>query len=141
MVQVVTKFVDAGHVSLEAHVAHGAVPDVDHVFPASHSNDEGDGDDAEDGGDGAGAVVEDGDGAADGHVSAAQSDTIVKAALLFHASAILRLLHVVSDVAKEKVVTSAFIPPAEGVEPKLVTLVTSHEAKPIPVKLDASLNV
>ena len=36
MVQVVTKFVDAGHVSLEAHVAHGAVPDVDHVFPASH---------------------------------------------------------------------------------------------------------
>ena len=68
---------------MEAHVAHGAVPDVDHVFPASHSN-EGDGDAAEDGGEGAGAVVEDGDGddaedggegagAVDEHVSEAHS--------------------------------------------------------------------
>ena len=132
VVAVQAVFTPVAHV--DAQGAQGVVPAADQVDPATHTA-------AAPVGEGAGAVVEDGDGAVDGHVSAAQSDTIVKAALLFHASAILRLLHVVSDVAKEKVVTSAFIPPAEGVEPKLVTLVTSHEAKPIPVKLDASLNV
>ena len=128
---------------MEAHVAHGAVPDVDHVFPASHSNDEGDGDDAEDGGDGAGAVVEDGDGddAEDGgegagavgeHVSAAQSVSYlvaVKALLLFHASAILRLLHVVRDVVKRKV------------RSMLDTLAMSHASIPVPVNLAAPANV
>jgi hypothetical protein len=49
--------------------------------------------------------------------------------LLFHVSAILRLLHEVKDVANWKV--SAI----------LVTLVMFHVGKPVPVNVDALLNV
>ena len=48
-----------------------------------------------------------------------------KTELLFHASAILRLLHVVRDVAEVKVL------------PMSLTLVTSHVSTPVPVNLDA----
>ena len=48
-----------------------------------------------------------------------------KPALLFHASAILRLLQEVRDVAEVKVLSM------------LVTLATPHALKPVPVNLDA----
>ena len=49
--------------------------------------------------------------------------------LLFHVSAILRLLHEVRDVADSKVL------------PMFFTLEMSHELKPVPVNFDALLNV
>ena len=65
-----------------------------------------------------------------GHASAAQAVfQVAKAGLLFQASAIWRLLHGVMDVAEVKV--SAM----------LVTLAMFHVGKPVPVNLDAPLNV
>ena len=63
------------------------------------------------------------------HASAVQAVFHVKAELLFQASAILRLLHEVRDVAELKV------------PPILVTLAMSHVGKPAPANLDALLNV
>ena len=61
-------------------------------------------------------------------MSAAQSVSYVvatKAELSFHASAILRLLHVVRDVVERKVLYMLF------------TLEMSHDHKPVPVNFDA----
>jgi hypothetical protein len=54
---------------------------------------------------------------------------VVKAELLFQASAIRRLLHEVMDVAEKKVETIVF------------TLAMSHVGKPAPANLDALRNV
>ena len=54
---------------------------------------------------------------------------VTKAELLFHASAIRRLLHDVMDVAERNVLLM------------LVTLAMFHVGKPVPVNLDAPLNV
>ena len=54
---------------------------------------------------------------------------VTKAELLFHASAIRRLLHDVMDVAERKVLLM------------LVTLAMFHVGKPAPANLDALVNV
>ena len=65
-----------------------------------------------------------------GHASAAQAVfQVVKAELLFQASAIRRLLHEVMDVAEVKVAVMT------------VALVTSHDPNPIPANFDALSNV
>jgi hypothetical protein len=75
-----------------------------------------------------GPVVAVGKGVDEGHVLLAQLAAYAEAAnaaLLFHASAIMRLLHGVRDVVEVKVSVM------------VVTLATSHVSTPVPVNLDA----